>query len=610
MNYIFVLYVLNTILYAQNIDNLVVQTNYGAIRGAATSNTRYFTSIPYAAAPINELRFENPIEPVAWFDDVYNATTDPPGCIQQCVGGFYCPSVISEDCLFLNIFTSLFNISNTSLLNVNVFIHGGAWVTGYSAPNTVWNATQFVVNTNSILVSLNHRLSILGLFYHPQYPSHFKGNYGMMDIIMALKWIKNNIQQFGGNKNKINLFAHTSGSGNIAILATMEDFEVYNLFNSAIIISNPFYGAPIRTTKDWGRIPNLILEYANCSNEDNKLQCMRDVNAITLVTIMNTAIRETKYDKGQYLFNGVSATPTIGTGLFNEQPLIAVNNGHFNQNASYILGITSFETLGLTFSKFADLNTDYVSFTNYMEKMVGKTTAQKILENYPMTEPEFDPNDVRYPPYSATITTYGRYICPTLNAALAMDTYYKNMNRTNKLYYFHYNHINTFSSFIFSSTWLPYCEVDGVCHGSEGQIIFNSPSVQLFNLSDDEVNLSISMQHYVNNLVETVDNKQYILQEWEPFDSINKNTMMFNNGSSMIIKKANETNDEQQCLFWDDIGYKWLEPPSSESSDDSLAIVIGVVFGVVIGVIIIGVLVWYFRKRKYGSGAYTEITEL
>ena len=191
-------------------DNpILIQTKSGLIQGTMTDKVKMFRSIPYATPPINDLRWEEPQYIPSWGNNTVSATMDPPGCPQACeLPPKTCPIIQSEDCLYLNIYAPLNITSSSPKLPVLVFIHGGNFKQGYSG-GLLYNGTDFVNYTNSLVVTINYRLGVLGQLWSIE--AGMAGNYGFLDQKLALKWIHNNIEYFGGDNSQITLFGQSAG---------------------------------------------------------------------------------------------------------------------------------------------------------------------------------------------------------------------------------------------------------------------------------------------------------------------------------------------------------------------------------------------------------------
>lgn len=212
-------------------DTPTVRIQSGTVKGVTAGDVSSFKGIPYAASPVGEYRWRPPQSVKPW-DGVRDATEFGPNCAQ---GGWgMAPGAIaegsSEDCLYLNLWVPV-EIKPGAKLPVMVWIHGGAFVGG--SGNT--SGDQFA-KQGVILVTFNYRLGRLGHFAFPalseEHPEEPKGSYAFMDQIAALKWIQQNIAEFGGDPDNVTIFGFSAGGVSVHSLMTISAAK--GLFQKAI----------------------------------------------------------------------------------------------------------------------------------------------------------------------------------------------------------------------------------------------------------------------------------------------------------------------------------------------------------------------------------------
>lgn len=193
--------------------------------------------IPYAEPPVGSLRFKRPVPVNAW-SGVKNTTELPNSCYQTpdtIFPGFWGTELwnantkLSEDCLYLNVWTNSPKPRNAPVV---VWIYGGSYLSG-TATLKIYDPRVIVGETELVFVSLNYRVSIFGFLYMNDMEA--PGNQGLLDQNMALKWIYNNIQYFGGDASRITIFGESAGSASVSLhlLSPLSR----DLFKSAIMQS-------------------------------------------------------------------------------------------------------------------------------------------------------------------------------------------------------------------------------------------------------------------------------------------------------------------------------------------------------------------------------------
>jgi para-nitrobenzyl esterase len=215
MNLRFPAALLSALSLAYAVDTVKVEQ--GQLTGTSTSSpdVRVYKGIPYAAPPVGDLRWAPPKPPAPW-KGVSAATAFGNACPQtpypESSVYFLPPEPMSEDCLYLNVWTAAKSPSEKR--PVMVWIHGGALTRGSGAVPT-YDGTNFA-RRGVVLVTINYRLGILGYFAHPEL-SH-QSNFGVLDQIAALQWVRKNIAAFGGDPSRVTIFGESAGSWSVNLL--------------------------------------------------------------------------------------------------------------------------------------------------------------------------------------------------------------------------------------------------------------------------------------------------------------------------------------------------------------------------------------------------------
>ena len=217
----------------------VVQTAAGEVEGVSANKIDSFKGIPFAKPPVGELRWRAP-QPVSPWKGVFQANQYGHDCMQKPFPSDAAPlgTTPAEDCLVLNVWKP--TQASEQLRPVMVWIYGGGFVNGGASP-AVYDASEFA-QQGIVAVSFNYRLGRFGFFAHPalvaegkQHPQEALGNYGFMDQIAALKWVKENIKQFGGDPEKVTIVGESAGGFSNHVL--LNSPLAKGLFSQAIIQS-------------------------------------------------------------------------------------------------------------------------------------------------------------------------------------------------------------------------------------------------------------------------------------------------------------------------------------------------------------------------------------
>jgi para-nitrobenzyl esterase len=211
----------------------VVDAPAGKLQGESEGAVNVFKGIPYAAPPMGPLRWKAPVAPGRW-DGVRKATEFGNACMQMLskLPNIYTddPGPVSEDCLTLNIWAP----ANAKNAPVFFWIHGGALVGGSSAER-MYDGTKLAAQ-GVVVVSINYRVGVFGFLAHPELsaesPLGISGNWGILDQIAALKWVKQNIAAFGGAPDNVTIAGQSAGG--LSVMYLLASPEARGLFAKAI----------------------------------------------------------------------------------------------------------------------------------------------------------------------------------------------------------------------------------------------------------------------------------------------------------------------------------------------------------------------------------------
>lgn len=264
-----------------DIKSTVVATQSGPLQGVVDGDEVAFRGIPYAAAPVGELRWKPPQAPPTWTDSR-----------DASAYGDMCPQtddtnlpVGNEDCLLLNVFFSTQQPHGTKQ-PVMVFIHGGGnWGGGGGGGGgKVFNVPR-LAKQGVIVVTIQYRLGALGFLAHPLLTAEgggSSGNYGVMDQIAALTWVQQNIGNFGGDSARVMVFGHSAGSLDIQALLTSP--MAHGLFSAAAMMSGSTTRGYVTPLANLESLDQSFVRSLGCDTAIDVLACLRAIAAEEVVS--------------------------------------------------------------------------------------------------------------------------------------------------------------------------------------------------------------------------------------------------------------------------------------------------------------------------------------
>lgn len=220
-------------------EPVIASTGHGALSGQAEAGIASFKGIPFAQPPVGDLRWRAP-EPVEAWQGVRDATRFGPACTQARTP-FANYEAISEDCLYLNVWAP----EGARDAPVMVWIHGGSLTSGVGS-EPFYDGTAFA-REGVVVVTINYRLGALGWMAHPalsaETPDNVSGNYGLMDQIAALEWVRDNISAFGGDPGRVTIAGESAGA--LSVMYLMVSPAAQGLFHGAIAQSPYMITSPV-----------------------------------------------------------------------------------------------------------------------------------------------------------------------------------------------------------------------------------------------------------------------------------------------------------------------------------------------------------------------------
>ncbi|XP_059192080.1 cocaine esterase-like [Centropristis striata] len=276
---------------------------YVAVKGKETGVYAYL-GVPFAKPPVGPaLRLAAP-QPVEGWEGVRDATQQPPMCIQhrqqsldlmEKLGMVVDLPDISEDCLYLNIYTPA-NRAHNAKLPVMVWIHGGGFGIGSAS---TYDGSALAAYQDVVVVVIQYRLGLLGFLSTGD--EHMSGNFGLLDQVQALRWIQQHIHNFGGDPGSVTIFGESAGgvSVSLLLLSPLSD----GLFNYAIAESGTA-AMDLLISNDPLPVTQMVANASGCSLESTEeiSDCMRSVDIDTIVTIgMDEKLRIAVNTDGHFL---------------------------------------------------------------------------------------------------------------------------------------------------------------------------------------------------------------------------------------------------------------------------------------------------------------------
>jgi para-nitrobenzyl esterase len=423
---------------AQAANPLRIETTKGPVRGfyctgtatggpaqrCTVPGTAAFLGIPYAKAPVGSLRWVAP-QPHAKWTSVLVANRFANTCAQiVTLGVFAGPANINEDCLYLNVFTP--NLSPTAKLPVIFWIHGGGNVDGESND---YDGSKLANLGNTVVVTINYRLNLFGFLAHPVLDTQpLWGNYGILDQQLALKWVRQNIANFGGDKNNIAMGGQSAGASDTSVNVVSP--LAAGMFQRAI------YESAVSVT--WAPLARALnngiafATAAGCVTPPIDV-CLRNLTAAQVLALAGTASANSAYITGPIVDGTIipkQAVDAWTSGAFSHMPMM---NGRVHDEQNFTLAIAQYFKPGrppFTTADYVAGITAAFSPPNPLSPGVPYPpgTALQVLAEYPTSGNVATPFNATPPPpqiaWDRAITEMGNCATRHINKILGPQVPY------------------------------------------------------------------------------------------------------------------------------------------------------------------------------------------
>lgn len=529
-------------------DGPVVRTAEGAVRGFTKDGVDTFLGIPYAAPPVGNLRWRPPA-PVKKWKDTLDATKFGNTCPQVTeLGAFAGPTSVTEDCLFLNVYTT--GSSRHGKKPVFVWIHGGGNVDGESNDYDGSKlATGGPLGTDTVVVIMNYRMGLFGYLSHPALNSegHAWGNYGILDIQAVLKWVQRNIEAFGGDPDKVLLGGQSAGASDTG--ANMLAPSSAGLFHRAIYQSSPtstFPPASVALTRGTN-----FATAANCPGTGaSTAACLRSMTAERILQLQGTPNANGPYITGPFVDGSIiPITPEQAwtTGQYNKMPIMG---GNVQDEGNFGISITEYFSGPPQVPLTAAQVTTLVTNTYSGNAGPGGTppaypagTAAAVLARYPLGP---DPQAV----YNRITTDPGA--CRTAHVvklwSQKVPTYWYQFNYRDAPYYF--PKMPGFTALAAHTIDIPF--LFPKWHGGQLGVNLDQASGQPRELNGPETQLSHKLVSAWTNFAKSGNPNGSGDSPW-PRVTTGSPRLLSQNIPSLSVKSAADYAAYHQCEFWDTI---------------------------------------------------------
>lgn len=484
----------------------VVETAEGPVRGELSGRTWSYKAIPFAAPPVDDLRWKPPA-PAPQRESVLDAVSWGPLCPQ--VSGSRI--VGQEDCLHLNIWTPI--SPRESPTPVLFWIHGGGHVQGGASIMEggvrIYDGARLAEAAGAAVVTINYRLGPLGFLALPELSSEegSSGNLGTLDQIAALQWVRRNIRAFGGDPDRVMSFGESAGG--VAVCSLMTAPKARGLFHAAVIQSGGCTARPLESAETFGR---SLAEALGC-NVDTAA-CLRSQTPARLLEAIPPGfnISTERSDYG-----------SVVDGIVQPAQPMEVIERREHAHVPVIVGANSDETS----RSVPPIRTEAEYIALVRRQFPGALLSSMVLAEYPAGEYKS--------PQAAfvALTSDSRFICPSRRTATALRA-----AQDEPVYRYYFTHSPENAT--------PAVREDGAWHGLDVLYLFQQTDrIAGYRAGSKDAAVEAAFASYWSSLATAGQLNSGVLIEWPESDDADSYLEL----SSPL--KTGQGIRTRQCDFWD-----------------------------------------------------------
>ena len=493
-----------------------VSTVSGQVRGAdaETPGSCVWRGMPFAAPPVKDLRWKAP-QPVPTWSGVREAKIFGPLCMQKGLTSgekLTSKAGMSEDCLYLNVWRP----KKEGVFPVMVWIHGGGYTGGVSSTPMYWG-DRLATAGDVVVVSTNYRLNIFGFFASPELrsedPNKSTGNYAFLDQVAALKWVRDNIKNFGGDPNNVTIFGESAGGFSICTLVATPISK--GLYKRAIMESGGCNMS--EDLEDGYKAAKLTTDKVGCALDD--LKCLRALPAKKILAAMPGGMAQH------------GNIPHHDGYVLTGTPLAMIESGNYN-HVPFLAG-TNREEFGNMLRLYPKIS--HIRPKDYEKPLVetmkfSQADADEFAKLYPLSKNQNRPVVA----YGHAVGADAIFACPTYDGILSASK----QDTPTWLYRFDYDHMSMGKYF-------------GAAHSFEMPFIFDAFDRMPSNLFYNDKNIAPAkklgkvMQGYWLNFAKTGNPNGPGLPDWPLFTPATQSTKIFDNEV-----RTENAGLADRCAFW------------------------------------------------------------